>query len=52
MKLLGSTRKDVDQDKIGENVPKLESVDDVLVHCKLVNNNYQQASSVIHFCTK
>ena len=26
MKLLGSTKKDVDQDKIGEDVPKLESV--------------------------
>ena len=47
MKLLGSTRKDVDQDKNGENVPKLESVENVLVHCKLVNNNYQQASKVL-----
>ena len=27
MKLLGSTRKDVDQDKDGEHVPKLESVE-------------------------
>ena len=33
MKLLGSTQKDVDQDKDGENVPKLESVEVVLVHC-------------------
>ena len=30
MKLLGSTKKDVDKDK--ENVPKLESVEVVLVH--------------------
>ena len=43
MKLLGSTKKDVDQDKDGEDVPKLESVEVVLVHCNLVNNNYQQA---------
>ena len=42
MKLLGSTKKDVDQDKDGEDVPKLESVEVVLVHCNLVNNNYQQ----------
>ena len=42
MKLLGSTKKDVDQDKDGQNVPKLESVE--VVHCNLVNNNYQQAS--------
>ena len=27
MKLLGSTRKDIDQDKDGEDVPKLESVE-------------------------
>ena len=38
MKLLGSTKKDVDQDKDGD-VPKLESVEVVLVHCNLVNNN-------------
>ena len=47
MKLLASTKKDVDQDKDGENVPKLESVEVVLVHCNLVNNNYQQASKVL-----
>ena len=46
MKLLGSTKKDVDQDKDGD-VPKLESVEFVLVHCNLVNNNYQQASKVL-----
>ena len=45
--LLGSTKKDVDQDKDGEDVPKLESVEVVLVHCNLVNNNYQQASKVL-----
>ena len=39
MKLLGSTKKDADQDKNGENVPKLEFVEVVLVHCNLVNNN-------------
>ena len=46
MKLLASTKKDVDKDKDGEDVPKLESVEVVLVHCNLVNNNYQQASKV------
>ena len=30
-----------------ENVPKLESAEVVLVHCNLVNNNYQQASKVL-----
>ena len=41
MKLLGSTKKDVDSDKNSENVPKLGSVEVVLVHCNLVKNDYQ-----------
>ena len=41
LKLLGRTKKDVDNDKYGENVPKLESVEVVFVHCNLVNNSYQ-----------
>ena len=40
MRLLGSTKKDVDADKDGEIVPKLESVEFVLVHCNLVKNDY------------
>ena len=47
MRLLGSTKKAVDKDKNGEGVPKLESVEVVLVHCNLVNNNYQQTSKVL-----
>ena len=47
MKLFGSTEKDVDQDKDGKDVPKLESVEVVLVHCNLVNKNYEQASKVL-----
>ena len=47
IKQLGSTKKHVDQNKDGENVPKLESVEVVLVHCNLINNNYQQASKVL-----
>ena len=31
IRLLGSTKKDVDKDKDGENVPKLESVEVALV---------------------
>ena len=41
MELLGSTKKDVDKDKDGEDVPKLDSVEAVLVHCNLVNSSYQ-----------
>ena len=47
MNLLGSTKKVVDQDKKGENVPKLESVEVVLVHCNLVKNDYQLTSKVL-----
>ena len=46
MKLLGSTKKDVDKDK-NEDVPKLESVEVVLVHCNLVNNTYKQSSKLL-----
>ena len=47
MKLLGSTKKVVDKDKNGENVPKLESVEVVLIHCNLVKNDYQHTLKVL-----
>ena len=47
MKLLGSTKDIIELDKNSENVPKLENVEVVLVHCNLVNNRYQQASRVL-----
>ena len=47
MKQLGSTNKDADQDKDGEDVPKLESVEVVLMHCSLVNKNCQEAWKVL-----
>ena len=40
-------KKDGDKDKDGEDVPKLESDEVVLVHCNSVNNSYQQASKVL-----
>ena len=47
MELLGSTKDIIDSDKNGENVPRLQNVEVVLVHCNLVNNSYQQASRVL-----
>ena len=47
MELLGSTKKDVYKDKNGEIVPKLESVEVVLGHCNLVENDYQHTSKVL-----
>ena len=48
MKLLGSTESKITKDKNGENVPHLEVVVLVLVHCNLVNNDYQQGSRILH----
>ena len=47
MKLLESKKKDVDKDKYGEIVLKLESVEIVLVHCNLVKNDCQHTSKVL-----
>ena len=47
MKLLGITKKDGDTDKNSENVPKLESIEVVSVHCNLVKNNYQHSSKAL-----
>ena len=48
MNLLGSTKIVADQDKNSENVPKLESVEIVLVHCNLVKNDYQLTSKGLY----
>ena len=47
MRLLGSTKKDVDSDRNSENIPKLESVEIVLVHYNFVKNDYQHTSKVL-----
>ena len=48
MKLLGSTENKITKDKNGENVPHLEIMEVLLVHCDIVNNDYQQDSRVLH----
>ena len=48
MKLLGSTESKITKDKNGENVPHLEVVELVLVHCNLVDNDYQQDSRILY----
>ena len=49
MKLLGSTESKITEDKNGENMPHLEITEVVLVHCNIVNNDYQQDSRLL--CT-
>ena len=41
MKLLGSTKSNINKDKYGENVSPLEITEVLKVHCNIVNNNYQ-----------
>ena len=48
MKLLESTKNKLTKDKNGENVPHLEITEVILVHCNIVNNDYQQDSGVLH----
>ena len=48
MKLLGSTENKITKNKNGEHVPHLEITEVVLVHCNIVNNDYQQDSRVLH----
>ena len=48
MKLLGSMESKITKDKNGENVPHLEAVELVLVHCNIINNNYQQDSRILY----
>ena len=48
MKLLGSVKSKITKDKNGENVPHLEVVELLLVHCDLVNNDYQQDSRILY----
>ena len=48
MKLLGSTKNKIIKDENGENVPHLEITEVILVHCNIVNNDYQQDSRVLY----
>ena len=48
MKLLGSTESKITKHKNGEDVPHLEIVELVLVHCNFVNNDYQEDSRILY----
>ena len=47
MKWLGSTKRKTNKDKNGDNVPRLEITEVVLIHSHIVNNDYQQDSKVL-----
>ena len=48
MKLLGSTENKITKDKNGEKLPHLEITEVILVHCNIVNNDYQEDSRVLY----
>ena len=48
MKLLGSTKSKITKNENGEYVPFLGITEVVLIHCNIVNNDYQQDSRVLY----
>ena len=48
MELLASTESKITKDKNGENIPHLEVVELILVHCNIIKNNYQQDSRILY----
>ena len=48
MKLIRSTKSKIATNENGENVPYSKITEVVLVHCNIVNNNYQQNSTILY----
>ena len=48
MKLLRSTKSKMTKNEKGENVPHLEITEVVLIHCNIVNNDYEHDSRVLY----
>ena len=48
MKLFRNTKKLTGKTKHGQKIPRIELVEVVLVHCNLVDNQYQQNSEVLN----
>ena len=48
MKVLGSTESKISRDRNGENASDLEITEIILVHCNIVNNDYQQDSRFLN----
>ena len=47
-KITGTTKSKITKDKNGENVPHLKITEVLLVHCNIVNNDYQQDSRTLY----
>ena len=48
MKLLESSKNKITKDENCENVPQLEITEVVLIHCNIVNKDYQQDSRILY----
>ena len=48
MLLLGITKSKITEDENGENIPRLEITDVVLVHCNIVRKDCQHNSRVLY----
>ena len=48
MKLFGNTKSEIIRDENGENMLHLEITEVVLVHCNIVNNDYQHVSRALY----
>ena len=51
MKLLKNTENKITKNKNGTGLPHLEVTQVILVHCNIVNNDYQQDSRVLYTLT-
>ena len=51
MKLLGNTKSKIYKDKNAKNVSNLQITEVVLIHCNIVNNDYQQDSRILYTFT-
>ena len=48
IELLGSTKSKITKHENGENVPRLEVTEVVLIHRNIINNDYQQDSRILY----
>ena len=48
VKLTGSTKSKITENENDENVPNLEITEIVLIHCNIIDNNYQRNSRVLY----
>ena len=51
IKLLGSTQSKITKVENSENRSRLEITEVVLIHCNIVNNDYQKDSRVLYICS-